>query len=127
VPEARVAPPKLPSYIRDHRKRLRERFLEGGATAVPDYELLELVLFGALPRQDVKPLARSLIEAFGDFNGVSLRRGPSASREVCGVGRQRVVLPQGDRGRRAPPVPRAHPWTATSSRAGTRSSTIATR
>ena len=41
---------KLPSYIKDHRKRLRERFINGGANAVPDYELLELVLFCAIPR-----------------------------------------------------------------------------
>lgn len=61
---------RLPSYIRDHRKRLRTRFLEGGADAMPDYELLELVLFRALPRQDVKPLARALLDRFGDFNRV---------------------------------------------------------
>jgi DNA repair protein RadC len=61
---------KLPSYIKDHRKRLRERFINGGADAVPDYELLELVLFRAIPRHDVKPLARKLLETFGDFNGV---------------------------------------------------------
>ncbi len=61
---------KLPSYIRNHRKRLRQRFLNGGADAVPDYELLELVLFRAIPRQDVKPLARQLLETFGDFSGV---------------------------------------------------------
>ena len=61
---------KLPSYIRDHRQRLRQRFAEGGADAVPDYELLELVLFRAIPRQDVKPLARLLLETFGDFSGV---------------------------------------------------------
>lgn len=60
----------LPSYIRDHRARLRERFLVGGAEALPDYELLELVLFRAIPRRDVKPLARQLIEIFGDFNRV---------------------------------------------------------
>ncbi|EPX82349.1 RadC family protein [Salipiger mucosus] len=59
-----------PSYIRDHRARLRERFRHGGADALPDYELLELVLFRAIPRQDVKPLARHLLEVFGDFNGV---------------------------------------------------------
>lgn len=59
-----------PSYIRDHRARLRERFLIGGADAMPDYELLELVLFRAIPRRDVKPLARQLIEIFGDFNRV---------------------------------------------------------
>ena len=61
---------KLPSYIADHRKRLRARFMEGGATAMPDYELLELVLFRAIPRQDVKPLARRLLDTFGDFNRV---------------------------------------------------------
>jgi len=67
----RASPPeRLPSYIRDHRKRLRERFFSGGADAVPDYELLELVLFRANARQDMKPLARRLIETFGDFNGV---------------------------------------------------------
>lgn len=61
-------PARQPSYIRDHRKRLRDRFLTGGADALPDYELLELVLFRAIPRQDVKPLARLLLDTFGDFN-----------------------------------------------------------
>ncbi|MCB6178053.1 DNA repair protein RadC [Rhodobacter sp. Har01] len=61
---------RLPSYIADHRKRLRSRFMEGGAQAMPDYELLELVLFRAIPRQDVKPLARLLLDTFGDFNRV---------------------------------------------------------
>lgn len=58
---------KLPSYLADHRARLRERFMSGGASPMPDYELLELVLFRAIPRQDVKPLARRLIDTFGDF------------------------------------------------------------
>lgn len=61
---------RLPSYIADHRKRLRERFLAGGADALPDYELLELILFRAIPRQDVKPLARRLIDRFGGFGPV---------------------------------------------------------
>lgn len=61
---------RLPSYMRDHRKRLRARFIAGGAGALPDYEMLELVLFRALPRQDVKPLARLLIDTFGDFTRV---------------------------------------------------------
>ena len=60
---------RLPSYISDHRKRLRARFMSGGPDAMPDYELLELVLFRAIPRQDVKPLARVLLDRFGDFNG----------------------------------------------------------
>lgn len=61
---------KTPSYMADHRKRLRTRFVQGGAEAMPDYELLELILFRAIPRQDVKPLAHSLMAAFGDFNRV---------------------------------------------------------
>lgn len=61
---------KIPSYMADHRKRLRTRFMEGGPAALPDYELLELVLFRAIPRQDVKPLARLLLDTFGDFGRV---------------------------------------------------------
>ncbi|RBI77577.1 hypothetical protein DQW77_00855 [Roseovarius sp. TE539] len=76
---------KQPSYIRDHRKRLRDRFLSGGATAMPDYELLELVLFRAVPRQDMKPLARQLLEVFGDFNAVISAPLPRLL-EVAGVG-----------------------------------------
>ncbi|HEY0274841.1 MAG TPA: DNA repair protein RadC [Paenirhodobacter sp.] len=76
---------KLPSYIADHRKRLRLRFTEGGADAMPDYEMLELVLFRALPRIDVKPLARRLLEVFGDFGRV-LAAPPARLRAVNGVG-----------------------------------------
>ena len=65
-----IMPAKLPSYIADHRKRLRDRFMAGGAAALPDYELLELLLFRAIPRQDVKPLAHLLLDTFGDFNHV---------------------------------------------------------
>lgn len=65
-----IGPGKTPSYMADHRKRLRTRFMQGGAAAVPDYELLELILFRAIPRQDVKPLAHSLMAEFGDFNRV---------------------------------------------------------
>jgi DNA repair protein RadC len=76
---------RAPSYLRDHRRRLRDRFLNGGATAVPDYELLELILFRAIPRQDVKPLAHLLIQAFGDFNRV-LSASVSQLSQVQGVG-----------------------------------------
>lgn len=76
---------KLPSYIKDHRKRLRERFMRGGAAAMPDYELLELVLFRAIARQDVKPLARRLLEVFGDFNRVISASTDQLSK-VQGVG-----------------------------------------
>jgi DNA repair protein RadC len=74
--EAEAAPlgDRLPSYIKDHRTRLRDRFLTGGAAAMPDYEMLELVLFRAIPRRDVKPLARRLIARFGDFAAVLTAR-----------------------------------------------------
>lgn len=74
-----------PSYVKDHRARLRERFVSGGPTAVLDYELLELVLFRAIPRRDVKPLARELIDRFGNFNGV-ISAEPERLAEANGVG-----------------------------------------
>lgn len=76
---------KLPSYIADHRTRLRTRFREGGAAALPDYEMLELVLFRAFPRQDVKPLARLLLDSFGDFNRV-ITASPARLSMIKGVG-----------------------------------------
>lgn len=63
-------PSRPPSYLRNHRKHLQERFFEGGAQAMPDYELLELILYRALPRADVKPIASALIDHFGDYNRV---------------------------------------------------------
>ena len=53
-----------------HRDRLRRRFLSAGADALADYELLEMLLFGAIPRRDVKPLAKQLIDQFGSLGGV---------------------------------------------------------
>ena len=81
---------RLPSYIADHRRRLRERFMSGGAAAMPDYELLELVLFRAIPRRDVKPLARALLDEFGDFNGV-VSASPERLSRVKGVGEAVVI------------------------------------
>src|SRR5215472_14448812 len=56
-----------PPHHAGHRERLRTRFLEGGADALPDYEMMELVLFAAIPRQDTKPLAKALIARFGSL------------------------------------------------------------
>lgn len=91
--EAVPAPPasgKQPSYIADHRQRLRARFMQGGAAAIPDYELLELVLFRAIPRRDVKPLARVLMDRFGDFNRVITAPEPRL-RDISGVGDAVIV------------------------------------
>jgi DNA repair protein RadC len=65
-PQGSFLEASAPSYS-GHRKRLRERFLSGGAEAMPDYELLELVLFRAFARKDTKDLAKRLIARFGSF------------------------------------------------------------
>lgn len=59
---------KAPHY-HGHRQRLRERFRRAGGEALDDYELLELLLFAAIPRRDVKPLAKGLIARFGSYAG----------------------------------------------------------
>lgn len=68
-PRTTRKPSKTPHYHR-HRTRLRQRFLSAGASALADYEMLEIVLFRAIPRRDVKPLAKDLLDRFDDFNGV---------------------------------------------------------
>ena len=71
-------------HYHGHRDRLRTRFREGGQAALADYELLELVLFRALPRRDVKPLAKNLIEKFGSFVEV-ISAPPARLAEVEGT------------------------------------------
>lgn len=73
-----------------HRERLRERFLEGRADAMPDYELMELVLFAAIPRRDVKPLAKQLIAQFGSF-AEAIAAPYARLREVPGIGESVVT------------------------------------
>lgn len=85
-----AAPAKQPSYIANHRQRLRARFMQGGADPLPDYELLELVLFRAIPRRDVKPLANALMEQFGDFNRV-ITAPEARLRDIAGVGDAVIV------------------------------------
>jgi DNA repair protein RadC len=68
-----------------HRERLRDRFLEAGAEALSDYEVLELLLFRALPRRDVKPLAKSLLTTFGSFAEV-ISAPITRLKEVKGLG-----------------------------------------
>ena len=57
-------------HYHGHRERLRQKILEKGADALADYELLELLLMIAIPRQDVKPLAKKLLEHFGNFSNL---------------------------------------------------------
>lgn len=76
--------PSQPLHI-GHRQRLRERFRTGGPEALPDYELLELVLFRAIPRRDTKDLAKRLIARFGSFAEV-VNAPESRLKEVTGTG-----------------------------------------
>lgn len=71
-------------HYHGHRARLRQRFLQGGAGALQDYELLELLLTYAIPRADVKPLAKRLLQHFGSFPRV-LDASPAALMEVIGI------------------------------------------
>jgi DNA repair protein RadC len=73
-----------PAHYHGHRARLRERLLQAGSEAVADYELIELVLFRAIPRRDVKPLAKTLIARFGSF-AEAIAAEPARLAEVEGM------------------------------------------
>jgi DNA repair protein RadC len=73
-----------------HRERLRERFREAGAEALSDYELLEAILFRALPRRDVKPLAKTLIATFGSFAEV-ISAPATRLAEIKGLGNATIT------------------------------------
>jgi len=83
--EALRGPAESSPHYLGHRERLRERFLDGGPDAVTEYELLELILFRAIPRRDVKPLAKALIATFGSFAEV-VSAPPPRLREIEGLG-----------------------------------------
>lgn len=77
--------PKEKPHYSGHRQRLKDRFRKGGTDAVADYELLELLLYSAIPRRDVKPLAKQLIAHFGGFTEV-LSASPDRLKEISGIG-----------------------------------------
>jgi DNA repair protein RadC len=81
---------EVPPHYHGHRERLRDRFRDAGADALTDYELLELLLFRALPRRDVKPLAKALIAKFGSFAEV-LAAPPVRLAEVKGLGEAAIT------------------------------------
>ena len=81
---------EAPPHYHGHRERLRARFREAGDEAVSDYELLELVLFRAIPQRDVKPLAKELIAKFGSFAEV-VAAPPSRLRELKGLGEAAIT------------------------------------
>jgi DNA repair protein RadC len=83
-PPKKSATAETPHY-HGHRMRLRERFLGAGPDALSDYELLEMVLFTAQPRRDMKPLAKSLLKKFGSF-AEAVHAPETLLREVDGIG-----------------------------------------
>lgn len=80
--------------VSGHRQRLRERFLRGGESALNDYELLELLLFGANPRADMKPLAKELLKEFGSLSGV-MQADHAALLKISGVGESAIAILKG--------------------------------
>ena len=73
-----------------HRRRLRARFLKDDGAAFHDYELLELLPFGAMPRVDTKPIAKTLLKRFAGFGRV-VSATPRELRAVPGVGDAAIV------------------------------------
>ena len=82
-------PGAVPRY-HGHRDRLRQRFVQAGSDALHDYEMLELVLFRAIPRRDVKPLAKELIARFGSFAEV-IAAPIERLKEVAGLGEAAIT------------------------------------
>ena len=83
------APPDKPHYL-GHRQRLREKLLEKGPEALADYELLELLLGQAIPRIDVKPLAKDLLRRFHSF-AAAVAAEPAELLKVPGMGEAAVA------------------------------------
>src|SRR5262249_47739594 len=83
------APPEKPHYL-GHRQRLRQKLLEKGSDSLADYELLELLLGQAIPRIDVKPLAKDLLRRFESFAGV-VAAAPPELLKVPGMGEAAVA------------------------------------
>jgi DNA repair protein RadC len=79
-----------PAHYVGHRMRLKTRFREAGGEALADYELLELILFRAIPQRDVKPLAKKLIERFGSF-AEALAAPPPRLAEIEGMSESAIT------------------------------------
>jgi DNA repair protein RadC len=77
-------------HYHGHRQRLRQRFLAAGSDAVSDYEVLELILFRAIPQRDVKPLAKELIARFGSF-AEAIAAPIERLKEVKGLGEAAIT------------------------------------
>jgi DNA repair protein RadC len=86
-----VSIPSATPHHKDHRKRLKKKFSESGVSAFHDYEVLELLLSYAIPRRDVKPLAKELLNNFGSLKGI-MDAGKDCLEKVKGVGGHTAIL-----------------------------------
>ncbi len=77
-------------HFHGHRERLRQRFAKNGASSLQDYELLELILFRILPRRDTKPVAKAMIERFGNFTE-ALSAPAHLLEEIDGLGKRAII------------------------------------
>jgi DNA repair protein RadC len=84
------APADKAAHYHGHRQRLRQRFLAAGSEAISDYEMLELILFRAIPQRDVKPLAKELLATFGSFSEV-IAAPVERLKEVDGLGEAAIT------------------------------------
>jgi DNA repair protein RadC len=89
-PTRSVEPAEPAPHYHGHRQRLRRRFLAAGSDAASDYEVLELILFRAIPLRDVKPLAKALIAKFGSFSEV-ISAPIERLKEVKGLGEAAIT------------------------------------
>jgi len=86
----KTSPADKAAHYHGHRRRLRQRFLAAGSEAISDYEMLELILFRAIPQRDVKPLAKNLLATFGSFSEV-IAAPAERLNEVDGLGEAAIA------------------------------------
>ncbi|MCF6343912.1 MAG: DNA repair protein RadC [Devosiaceae bacterium] len=77
-------------HYHGHRERLRQRFAKNGSSSLQDYELLELILFRLLPRRDTKPIAKAMIERFGNFPE-AISAPSHLLEEIDGLGKTAII------------------------------------
>ena len=88
---ARPGRRESPTHYHNHRARLRQRFMRDQGASMEDYELLELVLTQLIPRRDVKPLAKALVDRFGESFAAVIAAPPEALQAVPALGAATVV------------------------------------
>ncbi len=79
----------VPHYF-GHRDRLRQRFRKNGHEGLPDYEMMELILFRAIPRRDTKPLAKAILDKFGSF-AEAITASEERLSEISGLGQSAIM------------------------------------